>query len=296
MPRKNLMLCYPFEEKRLGTWRPPFITQPKLDGERCRALFTGGSWVLLSSEENIFVSVPHVLRGLRQSEICPREGLELDGELYVHGLPFEAIHSIVSRKQNLHPDFLQVKFFVFDLPSLEPQITRMVRLHTLSAFFPKELQVVPFRIAHSLHEVLAHYDAYLQDDFEGIIVRHLEAPYERKRSRYVMKFKPKKTDVYRIVGVNQMVDQHGVLRPAIGSFVCTSDDGAEFSVGSGMTDDFRYGNWEKAQDGDFTGKFIRINYQSINSESRNPRFPIFMEILEDDPTAINVFDIFGGLE
>ena len=37
--RTGIMLCYPFEEKRLNKWNPPYIIQPKLDGERCRAVY-----------------------------------------------------------------------------------------------------------------------------------------------------------------------------------------------------------------------------------------------------------------
>jgi len=33
--RAGVQLCYPFEEKRLAKWEPPYIVQPKLDGERC---------------------------------------------------------------------------------------------------------------------------------------------------------------------------------------------------------------------------------------------------------------------
>ena len=35
---KGIMKCYPFEEKRLAEWNPPYICQPKYDGVRCRAI------------------------------------------------------------------------------------------------------------------------------------------------------------------------------------------------------------------------------------------------------------------
>ena len=49
------MKAYPFEEKRLAKWRPPFIVQPKYDGVRCRAVPIqqpgfGTGYILLSSE------------------------------------------------------------------------------------------------------------------------------------------------------------------------------------------------------------------------------------------------------
>ena len=57
--RKGIMLCYPFEEKRLNKWAPPYLVQPKLDGERMRAILdTEGKCTLLSSEENEIISSP----------------------------------------------------------------------------------------------------------------------------------------------------------------------------------------------------------------------------------------------
>jgi len=280
------MLCYPYEESRLRSWRPPYITQPKLDGERCRAVFRDGKWTLLSSEENVFTSVPHITRALRHSEIRPYEGLELDGELYVHGWEFDAIQSVVSRTKNLHPNYLHIQLHVFDLPTPESQLQRATKLDDLARLFPSCLKLVPFKIASTEDEVFTNFENYCSAGYEGVIVRHLDALYERRRSRFVMKFKPKKFDFYEITGVQQMVDKNSVLRPAIGAFECRGEDGAKFTVGSGMTNDFRYGQWPVAQLGFFTGKFVKVKYQSLNSTTRNPRFPIFLEVVDLNPVEV----------
>jgi len=64
--RAGVMLCYPFEEKRLLKWSPPYIVQPKLDGVRCRAVWAYelNSYVLLSSTQHQIVSVPHIVAAL----------------------------------------------------------------------------------------------------------------------------------------------------------------------------------------------------------------------------------------
>ena len=31
----GIMKAVPFEEKRLAKWKPPYIVQPKFDGNRC---------------------------------------------------------------------------------------------------------------------------------------------------------------------------------------------------------------------------------------------------------------------
>ena len=90
--RKGIMLCYPFEERRINEpkfgWSFPVIVQPKLDGERCRAIITGDSVVLLSSEENEITGTPHIIEGIKSQLI---KNCELDGELYCHRMDFSNI-------------------------------------------------------------------------------------------------------------------------------------------------------------------------------------------------------------
>ena len=86
--RKGILLCYPFEEKRLAKWAPPYIVQPKYDGVRCRAIpIKDNNYLLLSSEENVYYSVPHINEELKSLNL--NSDLELDGELYCHGMSFE---------------------------------------------------------------------------------------------------------------------------------------------------------------------------------------------------------------
>jgi hypothetical protein len=90
--RTNIMLCQPFEERRLQRWNvPEVIVQPKLDGERCRAFwdFERREWVLVSSEGNEFLHVPHI--GQELEELGIPHSYHLDGELYIHNATFNDI-------------------------------------------------------------------------------------------------------------------------------------------------------------------------------------------------------------
>src|SRR5574343_213913 len=131
--RANIMLCYPFEEKRLNRWGVSHvIVQPKLDGERCRAIITNGQVQLLSSEMNEIFSVPHITEEL--SYIFKDTKIELDGELYCHGMDFPSIHSIVSRKENLHSDYSKIQFHIFDTIQDGMTMDRIMQLPTFSYF------------------------------------------------------------------------------------------------------------------------------------------------------------------
>lgn len=274
--RREIQLAVPFEEKRLSRWEPPYIVQPKLDGERCRTVPIGeGKYMLLSSEENPFFSVPHINKALNKLGI----DVELDGELYCHGMNFEQIHSIVSRTINLHPDREAIKFYVFDYVSEEPQ---MMRIGKLPRILPQKSNLpiitVPYHICESLEDVMKTYDLLLNKGYEGIIVRHLQAPYIRKRSTYMMKFKPKKEDIYDIIGFKEEINKEGNPKDRLGALVCKGDDGTEFSVGSGLRDEDREKLWEGKEG--LKGKRVRIQYQHLTTGRKVPRFPVFVEVLE----------------
>ena len=274
MSRNGIMLCYPFEEKRLLKWKPPYIVQPKYDGERCRAIpIGGGKYMLLSSQENPFFSVPHIVEYLSTLQL----NVELDGELYCHGLSFEDIHSRVSRTVNLHSDYGCIKYHIFDYVSEEPQVIRMDVLTNM----PLESNcttIAPYYVCWNLEDIMRRYDLLLNKGYEGIIVRHLEAPYVRKRSVYMMKFKPKKEDIYEIIGYKEEVSKDGIFKDRLGALTCTGDDGTVFSVGSGLNDEDRQTLWDSREL--LKGKRVRVQYQHLTSGKKVPRFPVFVEILD----------------
>lgn len=273
------MKCYPFEEKRLAKWHPPYIVQPKYDGVRCRAIPLQTSmdqgFMLLSSEENIIFGVPHINIALQRLGIRA----ELDGELYTHGLPFEEIVSVTSRQVNIHPDHQKIQYHIFDIINSEPQMRRTLIIENLHNLNPW-IKVAPFYLCESLDEVTKAYDSIVNMGYEGIIVRHVAAPYERKRSTYVMKFKPKKEDVYEIVRFEEEFTVDGMSKDSLGALVCKSGDGHLFNVGTGFTRDQRNEFW-KTRD-ELVGNFARVKYQHITSGRNVPRFPVFVDIINKE--------------
>lgn len=269
---KNIMKAYPFEEKRLAKWTPPYIVQPKYDGIRCRAIPLGnGHYLLLSSEENIIRSVPHIVLAIESMNL----NYELDGELYCHGMSFEEITSITQRTTNLHPNSSAIQYHLFDIVNNDSQMYRTLELEKLRNLNPR-IQVAPYYVCNNLDEVLRAYDEIINLGYEGIIVRHIANFYERKRSTMVMKFKPKKEDEYEIVGFQEEIDKEGIPKDSLGAIICNSGDGQLFNVGTGFTADQRKALWEGR---DFLkGQIAKVKYQHITSGNKVPRFPVFVEV------------------
>ena len=276
--RQGIMLCYPMEQKRLALWSPPYIGQPKLDGERCRAEFDGRSWNLISSELNHFVSVPHIQKAVQDYKFEEKGIFELDGELYQHGLELSEIHSVVGRSVNLHPDYERMMFHVFDLPNDKPQAIRLSSLSLLDLKPP--LVRVPFKLLRTIEEIYAYYDSMLELGYEGIVLRELGNYYVRKRSTSVMKFKPKKQDEYEIVGFVEAFSKNGAPKGMVGAIVCKGvgeDD--FFKVGAGnLTHPQRIEYWDERYL--WKGKTCIVKYQSI-LPSGSPRFGLCFELVNE---------------
>jgi ATP-dependent DNA ligase len=273
---KNIMKCYPFEEKRLAKWKPPYIVQPKYDGVRCRAIplsgANGDKCLLLSSEENVIFSVPHlnqIIGGLNLHA-------ELDGELYCHGMSFEQIVSITSRTVNLHPDYKRIQFHCFDVVNKEPQMKRSLIIENLRGL-NSHIIVSPFWLCSTLDDVKEVYDKVIKLGYEGIIVRNSMGPYEVKRSLWVMKFKPKKCDTYKIVGWNEEVSINGTPKGRIGSLIMASQNNDTFSVSAGLNDNEKARLWLIRDE--LAGKDAVVHYQHL-TDKKVPKGCFDLEVID----------------
>lgn len=291
--RSGIQLCYPLEERRLTDpkfgWVFPVICQPKLDGERARAVNEFEDNIdLLSSECNDVTGVPHINQLLEMiKRIIEDKGLEmpeLDGELYCHQLSFEKIHSIVSRGiDNLHPNMLKIEYHVFDVITAELQAQRLTWLQEVLKTIVEgsAIKIVGFRMANNMDELMRIYNDYLDEGYEGIIVRHPFNKYVRKRSSFILKFKPKQSDLYEIIDMEQAISNDGTPLAMIGKFICKGDDGTEFSVGAGnLTHKQREFYWHNPDRA--IGKMCLVQYQNLTEKSGKPRFGLCIKVVNNE--------------
>jgi len=276
MSRSGIMLAVPFEEQRLQKWNDTVIVQPKLDGERCRGI-VGLEPILVSSEGEIKnFACPHLVQALREIFFSLGRDLELDGELYIHGESHPEIHSIVSRTTNLHPLYYTIEYHVFDLiDETKSQLHRLKELKNISLIFPSCIKLVPSIPAENLGDVREIFSRYISDGYEGIIIRHCDMPYVRKRSTFMMKFKPKKEDEYEIIGY---VEGTGKYLGTIGAILCRGDDGTTFEVGSfSINDSERKLLWNMRAE--LTLFNCRVGYQH-KLPSGKPKSSVFLSLTE----------------
>lgn len=298
---KGIMKAYPFEEKRLVKYELPYIVQPKYNGFRCRALlYKSIGWVLLSSEENMFnLSVPHIVEWLEREQenfldclnfnrLESQDGLllELDGELYTHGMSLEQISSIATQEIKVHPNHKELNYYIFDIVNNNTQILRILALDKINRDYRTNLsnqlsvKISPFYMASNMQEIEDIFSYLIREKYEGIIVRNLYGMYERKRSTNLMKFKPKKTDSYQIVSYLEEISIDGIPKNSLGTLILASGDETSntFKCGSGFTREQRKELWKDKES--LIGKWATIGYQH-KSAKKVPLSSVFKELTNE---------------
>jgi len=285
--RVDIQLAVGYEEKRLNTkhWKPPYIIQPKLDGDRMRAVFDDlGQVTLLSSEAKEIWAVPHIKEQLEKTGL---KDIELDGEAYIHGVPQSVIHGMISSQRvELHEDYNKVEYHIFDL--VDETKTQGERTKQLAIGFNQEnwfkkakaVKYVPFSLVYNTSQINFWLSTYRLKGFEGFILRNRSSPYLRSRSAHVMmKFKPGREDIYTIINVIEATDQYGKPKGMIGAFECCSPPNPKtFRASAGeLTHEERITLWEMREV--LKGRQLRVQYQHLTEKNGVPRHGITVEVL-----------------
>ena len=227
----------------------PFYVQPKLNG--VRALYHQGvmqSRGLRDEEGKVWNPevVSHFTSDLLRA--CPPTWL-LDGELYCHGKSLQQINSAIAvnrkSKSSLTNEIHYHVFDVIDTQSLHrPFNERAAILEALKAFLvchsTTSIRIVPttFVDTPGLDDEL--YAAYRAEGYEGLMYRLPSAPYgfseecgnKENRWKHLLKRKGWTDDEFIITAYQLTTGEKGNQGFQL---TCQTSQGAEFTVGSGLS-------------------------------------------------------------
>ena len=79
-----------------------------------------------------------------------------------------------------------------------------------------------------------------------------------------MKFKPKRSDTYNIVGWNEEISKDGVPKGRIGSLILSSQSGDTFAVSAGLNDQSRAELWDIKHS--LAGLNATVKYQHLTNK------------------------------
>jgi DNA ligase-1 len=179
----------------------PCFAQPKLDGIRCIAR-ADGLWTRTGKP---ITAVPHIFEAL-QSAFDDDPDLVLDGELYNHDLKedFGKLVSLIRKKYPVPEAKDVVQYHIYDIASSEDVVGgRLTMLADVDLFLPECIVMVDSVLVNNKERLDSLFQEWLEQGYEGQMVRVYDSLYENKRSKNLLKRKDFITEEFPVVGVTE---------------------------------------------------------------------------------------------
>ena len=280
--------------------KPPvgdFAVTEKLDGIRCLAICKEDSIQLFSRQGKLIegcVSIETTLMGMRMQV---GRDFVLDGELLAMNCGYDTVYKETTKRVKNKNEIKEgIYYMAFDMLEME-EFNQLKGIHKYHERLQKLLDldklmgsmfvriIRPLYIGNDMDEVLELLKVYKKLGAEGLMVNLMDAPYEFKRSKNILKVKVMQTADLRIVGFEEGQGRNaGKLGAILVDF-----KGNKVGVGSGFTDFDREYIW-KNQD-QYLGKIAEIQYFEITKDktgTESLRFPVW-KYLRTDKTEPSLY-------
>jgi len=241
-----------WEPKR---WRDDFYGSVKIDGNR--AYFKEGKFFTTSGKQ--YVGFDHL------AKILTPMGCTFDGELRITKLSFEASSGRIRDNQPTP----EAKFFLFDslMDSDMPFHKRYDHLSYLaqeenwstSLLEPSVITLVKHVRVRTPGHADRLYQAALDNNFEGLMLKTANHEYQNRRSLDWFKRKPNEEEDCIIEGVYEGTE--GTANEGkLGGVIITRENGVKVHVGGGWSENERIDMWKYPEK--YIGKCIEVRYQN----------------------------------
>jgi DNA ligase-1 len=191
----------------------------------------------------------------------------VDGELWLGRGQFSDLVSLIKQQDVSLNKWLEVQFIVFDLPHHPGSYQQRYRhLQTLSS--ASNFMRVPAYRAYpgrpKLEQQLARISA---EGGEGLMLRDPKSMYLPTRSNALIKYKSYQDAEAKVIAYS---DGKGKYRGMLGALVVQDQQGRQFKIGSGLSDQLR-------ADPPPIGSLVEYRYNGL-TEHGKPRFARFVRV------------------
>lgn len=252
----------------------PVLVQPKLDGIRMLA-HAGG---LFSRNGKQLVSVPHIYDALKPA-FENFTGVIFDGELYAdkYANDFNKICSIAKKTKPTKADIefaaKNIEYHIYDRADSPLKFSE--RFESIRWIFgidcPACVKIVQTKKLHDRQSVDQWYEHYVAAGYEGQIIR-LDAPYENKRSKNLLKRKEFQDAEFEIVDIKEGVGNRNGMA---GNMRLRDAEGKEFD--SNIKGDFGLLKKYLVDKNKLIGKMATVSYFNL-TPAGVPRFPFVIKV------------------
>ena len=291
------MLAHNFKDRQdelVGKY--PVYSQPKLDGIRCIVRKEGDTLIGRTRNGKEIECIPHILKSLNGFFLAHPKAI-LDGELYNHDLRdnFNKITSLVRKQRPIKSDKMTDKAFakkqteyqarvveaedviqyhVYDCPKLNDVVNESqsfdFRIEELKSklMTNKHIILVETSEVYSLGNLNSLYGQYLEQGYEGQMIRKNSSKYDNKRSTSLLKRKEFIDAEYKVVDIDV---GNGNRSGTAKHLVCYCPK-TKTTFNSNIKGSFEYLKEIYDNRKDYIGQLATIKYFQLTPDGI-PRFP-----------------------
>lgn len=268
------MLAHPLKNVLAHT-HYPCDAQRKFNGTRLIVQVVNGQVTLWSRKQAKVTSLPHIQAAYEKAFQGVLGTFIFDGECYRHGWPLQKISGYF-RTQEPKEGYLELKHCVYDMPSSDGPWShregRLVDIYSLYLHTSPCIELVEAVRVASEKEAWQLHDTWVQEGYEGAILRQLNYPYEfGKRSQGLAKLK-KFQDAEFII---QSCKEGKGKFEGTAIFTCLTPEGKPFDCCAPGDLDQRAWFWHNRDK--FIGKPLTVRYFEL-SQDGIPIFPVGIAI------------------
>lgn len=248
----------------------PIFVQPKLDGNRCLIKIENRVPKMYTRAGDLMpVQLEHIL-----NSISNFPDVILDGELYSDELSFNTLNGLIKRVKVTPEEKEKRKMIYYHIYDVMSNYGYEKRKEMIEIFeSPYIIPVPTIEINHASDEEIEKYlFQFMNEGYEGLMIRQMNMPYDNKRSWQLCKVKVFEDEEFQLVGFIE--DVRGGF---VGSFQMKDlKTGKTFNAGaSGQSIEDRREMWNN-QDL-YLGEMATVEFFGY-SEYGIPRFPKFKGI------------------
>lgn len=275
IPKPMLALVYNEHPKKFDGVGMVYV-QPKLDGNRCLInRFTGKMY---SRSRKEISHLPEI--GKAVVDACahlPNFVEWVDGELYAHNMTFNDIQTALRRWKHVDKEGTKelqekIRFHVFDVVA---DLKWSDRLDLLDHIDENALiERVPTALI-KLDDLESFHKSFIDQGYEGIIIRKDGIGYEQKRSASLFKHKTFMDIEGTVIGYN--AEEHDPSK--LGSLIIQLKEGT-VDARPAMTAEMKAHIW--ANQDKFLGLTATLKFQELDAKTGIPRFPVLKAFREKE--------------
>jgi ATP-dependent DNA ligase len=314
IPKFNVMLCQPLNDKTLTKIKFPAYAQLKYDAARITIIVNNGivKYFTRNGKEYLIENSDLDTQFQSMVETVPNKAGVFDGELFSNngdrlasnGVATKFVRGTASKEDHNNVnivlwDFIHMdeftagkgKFMCSDRFEILKSLNRYKDIN-----YPYNNGMITIAdniIVYSIEEALEINDMHIKNGEEGSIIKNMDGQWEAKRSNDTIKLKEVLESELRVVasvyGINKYANLCGALE-------CESEDGlVKVSVGTGLSDEMRREFAPEHAFETIVGQIITVKHNGLITSKSNTHaslyLPRFVEIRYDKDEADTITKI-----